>query len=155
MTYHCWEVDDDRNVQVLKLLKRPDTAELEDLGRVEGSASHNDLTAGLHPAELTGLGRVIASIASIHGLTMKILHPIRPGLPATLLLLMEQDPGGETVGAKSQRVKGRSMLIPGVEGLHDEVAGSVPALALVDVERDLVGSRSLIALRIGGVHVSL
>jgi hypothetical protein len=86
---------------------------------------------------------------------MKILHPIRPGLPATLLLFMKQDPGGETVGAESQRVKGRSMFIPGVEGLHDEVARSVSSLALVDMERDLVGSRSLIALRIGGVHVSL
>lgn len=133
------EVDDDGDVELAQLLLRTDTRELEELGRVVGSTSDDDLAAGLDGAG----GTLSAGVLGGGLVQILALEELDTGGGGSLGGLVEGDLGDVGVQLDIERVLLGSVGELGVADGDDKLTGTV-ALAVSGGDGDLEETRVLV-----------
>ena len=81
------EVNNDRDVERLELLLGSDTAELEQLGGVEGTSRNDDFALSFHASSIGGLVGGGAGVGAVEARTFEIVHSGSTRLGAALVKL--------------------------------------------------------------------
>lgn len=85
MTYHSREVDDNGDVEGVKLGSRPDAAKLQELRSVEDASRNDNLSRSIDGAGTSDSSRPRAGVRTVEILAFEVLHANGAGPRARLV----------------------------------------------------------------------